>query len=187
MHHLILLAAETAETVDHGEDPFSPVEPVWSEMLWAAIFFIVLLIIISKVALPKLKATLAARDAELVGKLQSAENTRTEADAVLAEYRAKLAGAQGESAQIVEDARRAAEAIIAEAKTRAETEAAAITARAQAEVASERDRAMESLRATLADVSIQVASKVVGRSLDGDAQRQLVDTYIDELSSAARN
>jgi len=51
------------------------------------------------------------------------------------------------------------------------------------DIQAERDRAIGALRAELAGLSIELASKVVGRSLDGDAQRQLVDGYIDQLTS----
>ena len=180
MLNVLLLAAEE-------EKDYSPVAPVVVDLIWAAIFFSVLFLIIAKVALPRLNAILAAREAALVGKLQAAEDAKVAADAVLAEYKAKLAEAATEAGRIIDEGRRTAEGIVAEARTRAETEAQAIVARAQAEVAAERDRALDALRSTVADVSIEVAGRIVGRALDADAQRSLVDTYIDELSAAARN
>lgn len=170
------------DTGGHEED-FSPVMPHTGELIAAAIFFATLFIIISKVALPKLNATLAAREQALAGQLTQAETTRAEADTVLAEYRAKLADAQSEANRIIEEGRRSAEAIVAEARTRAEAEAQALVSRAQADIQAERDRALGALRAELAGLSIDLASRVVGRSLDSDAQRQLVDTYIDQLVS----
>jgi F-type H+-transporting ATPase subunit b len=180
---LVLFAQEHAEETEE----FSPVKPIWADLIWAGVFFVLLFLLLSKFVLPRLKATLEAREAAVVGQVQKAEQTRTEADSVLAEYRAKLADAQSEANRIIDEGRRTAEGIVAEARTRAEAEAAQLTQRAQADIAAERDRALAALRSTLADVSIQVASRVVGKSLDNDAQRNLVDTYIDELSSAARN
>jgi F-type H+-transporting ATPase subunit b len=176
VHALLILAQE--------EDKFSPVAPVWAELLWAAVFFLLLFFIISKVALPKLNATLAAREAALSGKLVAAEQTKSEADTVLAEYRAKLADAQSEANRIIEEGRRTGETVVAEARTRAETEAQALVTRAQSDIQAERDRAIGALRAELATLSIDLASKVVGTSLDNDASRRLVDSYIDQLTSA---
>ena len=175
MHHLLLLAQE--------EDKFSPVAPVWSELVWAAVFFVLLFLIISKVALPKLNATLAAREQAMAGKLAQAEDAKAQAAQVLAEYRAKLADAQAEANRIIEEGRRPGESVVAEARSRAEAEAQALLARAQSDIQAERDRAIGALRAELGSLSIELASKVVGRSLDGDAQRQLVDSYIDQLTS----
>ena len=176
MHALLLLAAEE-------EDKFSPVSPVISELIWAAVFFLLLFLIISKVALPKLNATLAAREAALSGKLVQAEQTKAEADTVLAEYRAKLADAQAEANRIIEEGRRTGETVVAEARNRAEAEAQALVTRAQSDIQAERDRAIGALRAELATLSIDLASKVVGTSLDSDASRRLVDSYIDQLTS----
>jgi F-type H+-transporting ATPase subunit b len=174
--HALLLA--------QAEDKFSPVSPVISELIWAAVFFLLLFLIISKVALPKLNATLAAREAALSGKLVAAEQTKAQADTVLAEYRAKLADAQAEANRIIEEGRRTGETVVADARTRAEAEAQALVTRAQQDIQAERDRAIGALRAELATLSIDLASKVVGTSLDNDASRRLVDSYIDQLTSA---
>lgn len=176
MHALLILA--------EAEDKFSPVSPVWTELVWAAVFFILLFVIIAKVAIPKLNATLAARQAALSGKLVQAEDAKAEADTVLAEYRAKLADAQAEANRIIEEGRRTGETVVADARTRAETEAQALLTRAQSDIQAERDRAIGALRAELATLSIDLASKVVGSSLDNDASRRLVDSYIDQLTSA---
>jgi F-type H+-transporting ATPase subunit b len=167
-----------------AEDKFSPVTPVVSELIWAAIFFVLLFVIIAKVALPKLNATLAAREAALSGKLVQAEQAKLEADTVLADYRAKLADAQTEANRIIEEGRRTGESIVADARTRAEAEAQTLVTRAQSDIQAERDRAIGALRSELATLSIELASKVVGSSLDNDASRRLVDSYIDQLTSA---
>lgn len=192
-YDVIILAQEdpghentTTGTQDTGghEDDFTPVMPHVGELIAVAIFFFTLFVIVAKVVLPKLNATLAAREQALAGQLTQAETTRGEADQVLADYRAKLADAQAESNRIIEEGRRSAEAIVAEARTRAEAEAQALVTRAQADIQAERDRALGALRSELAGLSIDLASRVVGRSLDSDAQRQLVDGYIDQLSSS---
>jgi F-type H+-transporting ATPase subunit b len=183
-YHLILWASAARGTETAvPEDKFSPVVPVVGELIAAALFFLVLFLIISKVALPKLNATLAAREAALSGQLTQAETTRTEADQVLAEYRARLADAQGEANRIIEEGRRTQEAIVADARTRAEAEAQALLQRAQGDIQAERDRALAAMRSELANLSIELAGKVVGQSLDSDAQRRLVEGYIDQLAS----
>ncbi|HVF20428.1 MAG TPA: F0F1 ATP synthase subunit B [Mycobacteriales bacterium] len=173
----------TTEDTGGGHDDFTPVMPHVGELIAAAVFFFTLFLIVKKFALPKLNATLEARERAIAGQLTQAESTRSEADQVLGDYRAKLADAQSEANRIIEEGRRSAEGIVAEARTRAEAEAQALVSRAQADIQAERDRALGALRSELAGLSIDLASRVVGRSLDSDAQRQLVDTYIDQLSS----
>jgi len=181
---LIHLAQEHGETVEKTTDhAFNPTVPVIGELIAAAVFFALLFLIVTRVALPKLNATLAAREQALAGQLTAAETTRSEADQVLAEYRAKLADAQAEGNRIIEEARRTAESIAAERRAGAEAEAQALVTRAQADIQAERDRAIGALRSELGSLSIDLASRVVGRSLDSEAQRGLVESYIDQLTS----
>jgi F-type H+-transporting ATPase subunit b len=182
-------AAGTHTSTEEGghKDDFTPVMPHVGELIAAAIFFVTLFVIVSRVVLPKLNATLAAREQALAGQLTAAETTRADADQVLAEYRAKLADAQAEGNRIVEEARRTAESIAAERRAAAEAEAQALVARAQADIQAERDRAIGALRSELAGLSIDLASRVVGRSLDSEAQRSLVDSYIDQLTTSSQN
>jgi F-type H+-transporting ATPase subunit b len=185
---LIHLAQEHGEVVEKTTDhAFNPTVPVIGELIAAAVFFALLFLIVTRVALPKLNATLAAREQALAGQLTAAETTRSEADQVLAEYRAKLADAQAEGNRIIEEARRTAESIAAERRAGAEAEAQALVTRAQADIQAERDRAIGALRSELGSLSIDLASRVVGRSLDSEAQRGLVESYIDQLTTSSQN
>jgi F-type H+-transporting ATPase subunit b len=175
--------APHAPTTDSTPHEFSPVAPHTGELIAAALFFILLFLLVSRFVLPKLNATLAAREQALAGQLTEADRTRAEADQVLADYRARLADAQAEGNRIIEEARRTAEAFAAERRAAAEAEAQALVGRAQQDIQAERDRAIGALRSELAGLSIDLASRVVGRSLDSEAQRSLVDGYIDQLTS----
>ena len=53
--------------------------------------------------------------------------------------------------------------------------------RSHEEIAGERERVAGDLRRQVADLSMDVAQRVVGSSIDTDAQRRLVDQYIEEL------
>ncbi|MDQ1711510.1 MAG: F-type H+-transporting ATPase subunit b [Frankiaceae bacterium] len=182
-YHLILWAQAHGTAETEPVDKFNPTTPHGGEIIAAAIFFLLLFAIIVKVALPKLNATLAAREQALSGQLTEAERVRSEADQVLAEYRARLADAQSEANRIIEEGRRTQEAIIGDARTRAEAEAQALLQRAQSDIQAERDRALAALRSELASLSIELAGKVVGQSLNTEAQRALVEGYIDQLAS----
>lgn len=178
----LILLAQDALAAEEGAT-FNPTIPHTGELVAAAIFFFLLFLIVVKVVLPKLNATLAAREQAMAGQITAAETTRSEADQVLAEYRAKLADAQAEGQRIIEEARRTAETVAAERRASAEAEAQALVTRAQAEIQAERDRALSSMRSEMASLSIELAGRVVGRSLDSEAQRSLVESYIDQLTS----
>jgi F-type H+-transporting ATPase subunit b len=67
---------------------------------------------------------------------------------------------------------------------RAETEANDIRARAQADIGNQRNQAMAQLRTDVASLSIDLAGRIVERNLDSDTNRQLVDSFIDQVGGS---
>jgi F-type H+-transporting ATPase subunit b len=126
---------------------------------------------------------LEARQAAIRSDLAAADKAKLEAQSLLSDYQAQLAGARQEANRIVEEARQSAEKVRADIVAKAEQEATAIKQRAQADLAGERERAEAAIRREVASLSLDVAEKVVGSSLDRDAQQALVDRYIEELGS----
>jgi len=155
--------------------------PAAEELFAGIIAFSIVFFFIWKWAIPALNKALEARQQAIAAELESAEKAKVEAESLLNDYRSQVAGAKGEAAQIVADAREAGEAVKADIVARAETEASTIKARGHEEVVAERDRVASDLRRQVADLSLDVAEKVVVSSLDVEAQRALVDQYIEEL------
>lgn len=179
---IIVLAQETAEDVAEKVEQLQ-VTPKPDELVWGSLAFLVLVVVLSKLAFPKLKQTMEERSRRIQGQLEDAERTRREADQVLEQYRQQLGDARAEVQRIIDEGKRTAEALRQELVQRAEREAQDIVGRARADVAGERDRAMVELRDTLADLSIQLASRVIEKDLStSEAHRQLVDRAITELA-----
>lgn len=176
----VIVAAE-AETVSEESSGAALLLPAPEELIAGIIAFVIIFAVVWKFALPALQATLEKRQDAVRTDLEAAEKAKLEAESLLVDYRAQVAGAKGEASDIVAEARDAGEAVKADIIARAETEADQIRARAGEEVVSERERAAADLRRQVAELSIDVAEKVVGSSLDDGAQRDLVDRYIDEL------
>jgi F-type H+-transporting ATPase subunit b len=125
--------------------------------------------------------TLTARQQAIAGRLEEAEQTKVQADALLVDYQRQVAGARDEGNRIVEDARRSAEAVRAEITARARAEADGIARRNREAIVAERERATGEVRDLVADLSLELAQKVVAGSVDAGAQAVLVDRYIDDL------
>lgn len=175
----LLLAAE------EGADPARIVLPETDELLWGSLAFFILFFALQRFAFPALNKALAARQDKIRSGLEAAERAKAEAEATQSEYARRLSEARAEASSIIEEAKRTAEGIRRQAETRAQQDAADIVARARADVAGERDRAMQELRATLGDLSLTLASKVVERELaDPTTQRAFVQRMIDELATA---
>ena len=178
-HKLLIFAATEGEEEPSGLDL---VLPETAELLWGALCFLVVLFFLNKIAFPKLRQGIEAREQQIKGNLEEAETAKSSAQSELDEYRRQLADAKGEANRIIEEARQQAEQVRKDLTAKAEKDAEAIVARAQEQIEAERNRTVTELHSTIADMSIELAEKVVGRSLDGGSQRELVDAYIREVS-----
>lgn len=177
----VILAQEVEPISEEASSGAALLLPAPEELIAGVIAFAIIFAVVWKFALPALQATLEKRQDAVRTDLEAAEKAKLEAESLLVDYRAQVAGAKGEASDIVSEARDAGEAVKADIIARAETEAEQMKARAGEEIVSDRERAATDLRRQVAELSIDVAEKVVGSSLDDDAQRDLVDRYIDEL------
>jgi F-type H+-transporting ATPase subunit b len=178
VHALIATLIPLAQEVSDKKDIY----PKLQELILGLVAFAILFVFMWRWVIPQVNKVLEARRDKIQGDLEKAEQTKGEAEKMLADYRQSLAGARDESNRIIEEARRTAESMRKDLQTKSEEEARQIVARAQDEIRAERDRVFQELRAQLGVLSVQLAERVVGQSLDRDRQVRLVDDYIDELT-----
>ena len=164
----------------------SLVTPALPEIIWGGLAFIIVLAVLMKFAFPALKKGLKARQDQIRDDLEGASRAREEAEAESAQYRAQIGDARAEANTIIEDARADADRIRREVVARAETEAADVRERAQEDIRLAQERAMSDLRSQVADMSIELAEKVVERNLDRETQVALIDSYIDSVGGGSR-
>ena len=178
---IAIVVAQAAE-----EETKNPLIPAWNELIWGTIAFVALLVVLWRVGVfKKITEALAERSAKIEGQIKDAEAKQAEADRLLAEYRAQLASAREEANGIVAEAREASERLRKDLQQKAQEESNRIVEAARTEIQGERDRAARELRREVGILAVQVAERVVGASLDEDRHRELVDTYIDELTAGA--
>jgi F-type H+-transporting ATPase subunit b len=181
IHQLVLAAEGAAEHAGEAPNPILP-EPV--ELIVGGIVFLIVFAVVAKLAFPSLQKALAARTEKIQGDLEKAEEARRTAEQELGEYRRQLASAREEAGRIIDEARATAEQMRRDLQARAEQESQAIVARAQEEIRSERDRVFQELRGEVGKIAVELAGRVVGRALDEEAHRRLIDEYIDQVASS---
>lgn len=180
-----MLHAIIAANAEGGQR--NPIWPAQYDLLWSAIIFLVILIVMWKVFVPKLYAMLDARGEAIEGNIAKADEAQAKAEAALQEYTAQLAGARQEAGEIREAARADATKIVAKAKDDAVAEAARVTQSAQAQIEAERQSAVVSLRKDVGTLAIDLASGVVGESLSDDRKASaLVDRFLADLEASEK-
>ena len=95
-----------------------------------------------------------------------------------------LAGSREEAATIVETAKETAEKNKASILADTTEEVSRLKQKANQEIAQSKADALRSIKGDVADLSIDLASKIIGQTLDKEAQSQLIDSYIDKLGDA---
>ncbi|HUC23269.1 MAG TPA: F0F1 ATP synthase subunit B [Streptosporangiaceae bacterium] len=163
----------------------NPLVPSWTEVIWGAIAFLIVFVALWKMLLPRITAVLDERTEKIEGGLQRSEELQAEATRTLERYQAQLADARHEAARLREEAREQGAGIIAEMREQAQAEARRITEAAQSQIAADRQQAFASLRAEIGTLSVQLASKIVGESLDDEArQSRVVDRFLADLETS---
>jgi F-type H+-transporting ATPase subunit b len=174
----VILAAEGGEG-----GPAALLLPATFELVWGFVGFAILMAIMAKKVFPTLNETLEKRQHAIQGRLEEAESARQEAERLRRQYEEQLASAREQASRIIEEARAQAEGLRQDLTRRAEEEAKQIVERAKADQRAEMNRLIQDLRTQVAGLSLTIASKIVGKELDGDRHDELVDQYINELSS----
>lgn len=174
---------EDGGAIDDCQEAPNPLLPETNEIIWGAIGFLVVFFFIAKFGLPQMRTAMNNRTEKIRSDIQAAEDQRSEADSVLAEYRAQLQDAKSEAGRIIEEARQAADQIKRDQEARLQSELAELRTRAIADIDSAKADAMHSLRGEVAELAIGAAETVVQRNLDTATQTQLVEDYINQVAA----
>lgn len=179
----LLTALAVLATEEGGETGggLSLILPPTSELIAGILAFLIVFWFVGRRAMPMINKTLEARQQAITGQLTEAEESKKEAESLLADYRSQLAEAKTEGNRIIEEARVAGDQLKADIVARAEEEAAATLAKAREEAQNEKARALAEARREVGQISVGLAEKIVGESLDGKVQQGLIDRYLEDL------
>ena len=178
----------TGSLVTSGEGPgwptALPLLPHPAEIVVGIIAFAILYWIYSSKVVPAMERMYAERTAAIEGGMQAAEQAQADAKAALDSYTAQLAEARGEANEIREQARAQGADIVAELRAQAQAEAARIVESAQRQIEAERQAAVVSLRGEVGRLSTDLASRIVGESLQDEVrQKGIVERFLAELEA----
>jgi F-type H+-transporting ATPase subunit b len=172
---------EEGGKIDDCQEAPNPLIPGGNEIVWGTAAFVVLLGVLWKFGLPPVRNMMKRREDRIRDDLERAERARLEAEEELAQYRRQMADARNESARILQEARDSADEVKRQMRTQADAEAADIRSRAQEDARHAADSAAADLQRQVADLSIELAERIVERNLDRDTQLALVESYISQV------
>lgn len=160
----------------------NPLVPDLPELVVGIIAFVLLFLFLRARVFPVFEKTFADRTEAIEGSIAKAQQDRAEAQELLARYQAQLSQARDEAGRIRTEAQTQRAEIVEEARVEARAEAQRILEQANAQIAAERQSALAELRREVGTLAVDLASRIVGESLQDDArQRGTVDRYLAEL------
>jgi F-type H+-transporting ATPase subunit b len=164
----------------------NPLIPPLGEIIIGLIAFAIVFFVFVKLVAPRFEQVFRARREAIEGGIERAEAMQVEAKAALDQYRAQLAEARSEAAQIRDQARAEGQQILEDLRVQAQEESARIVARGEEQLVSQRQQVVNELRGQIGALAVDLAGRVVGESLAEDARRRgTVDRFLAELDGMA--
>jgi F-type H+-transporting ATPase subunit b len=151
---------------------------------WVLVAFILFVALLIYLKVPgKLGAMLDQRAAQITKELDEAKKLRVEAQALLAEYTKKRLQAEKTAADIVEQAKREAEAYAHESRAKLAEALERRTRQAEQKIAQAEAAAIKEVRATATDVAVAAATQLVGEAMKGPKGASLIEESIRAVKS----
>jgi len=150
----------------------------WQSLIAQIVNFAILLLVLRVFAYPWFLRTMDGRSRRIKESLEEAEVVKQQAAAAQDETKQRIAEATREGQEVVSRALKAGEELRVKAKAEAQVEAEALLTRARVEISRERDDAIDSARREFADLTVMAAEKVIDRSLDKTAHREVIEEVL---------
>ncbi|WP_017259478.1 F0F1 ATP synthase subunit B [Pedobacter arcticus] len=154
------------------------VTPSIGLVFWTLVSFLILLMLLKKLAWKPVLAAIHDRERSIEDALNKAELARAEMSRLSTENEALLKEARVERDQILKEAKELKDQIVAEAKNAAQTEGAKLIEKAKIEINNQKIAALDEVKNQVASLSLEIAEKVLRKQFD-DKQKQ--DALVSDL------
>jgi len=150
-------------------------------MIWTLLAFGITLYILNKVAFPRIGEALDRRRKAIEDSIDSAQQTKREADELLSEYRARLKEAREQAEDIVTRARKSADTLADESKAKAVQQRETLMAATRRDIESETRRSLEEIRKEVANLTVVATEKVTRKTLTPEDHTRLIQDALGEV------
>ena len=160
-------------------------QPNFGLIFWTIVNFLILVILLAKFAWKPIINALDAREKKIKEDISSAQLARDEAQKIQQEMEAKLEELSSQSAQKLKEAQEIANEEKKKILDSAATQANAMVEQAKAEIAGETQKAIEALKAQMADTTLLALKKIITKQEDEFSSRKQVEKVLKEIEVKA--
>jgi F-type H+-transporting ATPase subunit b len=145
--------------------------------------FIILLLVMYFFAYKPVLKMLDERSRKIKDSMEEVQKVKDQAAQTEEEFKKKIEAASKEGQEVIARAMRTGEDARQRAQLEAKQEAQGLVEKARVEIERERNETIGELRQEFADLTIVAAEKVIGKSLDKEAHREIIDKVLDESAT----
>jgi F-type H+-transporting ATPase subunit b len=149
--------------------------------------FVILLVILYFFAYKPVLKMLDERARKIKESIDEVQKVKDQASQTEEEFKKKMESASKEGQEVISKAMRTGEEARKRAQEEAKQEAQALVEKARVEIQRERSETIGELRQEFADLTIVAAEKVIGKSLDKETHRQIIDKVLDESANLKKD
>ena len=154
-------------------------------LFWMTIVFLVVFFILWRWGFPSIIKMVNERKNYIDESLAKAEEANLRLANIQKQGEELLMEAREKQAQILREASQTRDSIVEQAQEKAHEESARILSEAKAEIESQKQAAIRDIRSQVAELSVQIAEKILRKQLTTSAeQAQLIDRLLEEVASS---
>ncbi|MCK4853869.1 MAG: F0F1 ATP synthase subunit B [Bacteroidales bacterium] len=158
------------------------VTPDIGTIFWMVLMFIILLIILKKFAWKPILNALRYRENSIEEALRSADKVKIEMEKLQADNEKIMAEARKERDRMIKETKKTSEKFLNEAKNKASVESKKIIQSARVQIENEKDAAIDDIRIQVAELSVEIAEKILQETLKDDAaQKELMEKLLKDV------
>ena len=146
--------------------------------------FLILMFLLKHFAWGPISDILKKREDKIANDLDSAEQSRIKSAKMEQECEQQLLASRSDAADIIKNAKESGELSRQNILKDTQEEVARLKSKAQADIALERDSALNSVKDDVADLSLQIAAKILNKELSPEMHESLINQYIEGLGSS---
>ncbi len=151
------------------------------ELVLHILNIVVLFLVLRALVYRPVKNFLAARSERIASEMKAAQDLKQQSEELKAKYEADLSDSAHKGDELIHakmlEADAAADRIIAEAKARAEE----IVSDAKMSAQRERQQILEKMRDEVADISVEIAGRILGKEIKAEDNSNIIDQYLEEV------
>ncbi len=155
-------------------------------VIWTIVTFLLLVLILTKAAWKPILDGLNNRESKIKGDLDRAEKAQKESEALRLKFESQLADAQKTIQDMMAQAKADGEKTRAQLLSAAREESEKIVEKGRRDLAGETDRLKDELRGEVSGLAIQMAEKVLSRSIDPKVQEQVLKDSLQEIAATKK-